>query len=67
MKVLSQKGLEKISELQDKYRFQNTVEIIEPEEVIDFLEDLRHAYYYGLNVDDDDIHWMDETLDVLTS
>ena len=67
MKVLSPEGLQKISELQDKYRFQNTFVITEPEEVIDFLTSLQHAYYYGLNVDDDDLHWLDETLEVLTS
>lgn len=67
MKVLSSKGLEKISELQDKYRFQNTFVITEPEEVIDFLTSLHHAYYNGLDVDHDDMHWIDEALEVLTS
>lgn len=67
MKVLSSKGLEKISELQDKYRFQNTFVITEPEEVIDFLTSLHHAYYDGLDVDDDDRDWINETLEVLTS
>lgn len=67
MKVLSSKGLEKISKLQDKYRFQITFEIIEPEEVIDFLTNLHHAYYDGLNIDDDDLDWIDKTLEVLTS
>lgn len=67
MKVLSPEGLEKISKLQDKYRFQNTFVITEPEEVIDFLTDLHHAYYNGLNVDNDDVNWIDKTLEVLTS
>lgn len=67
MKVLSSKGLEKMSELQDKYRFQTTFEITEPEKVIDFLTSLQHAYYYGLDVDDDDLDWIDKTLEVLTS
>ena len=67
MKVLSPEGLQKISDLQDKYRFQNTFVITEPEEVIDFLESLHHAYYDGLDVDHDDMEWIDETLEVLTS
>lgn len=65
--VLSKKGLEKISKLQDKYKFQTTFEIIEPEAVIDFLKDLRQAAFLGLSVEEEDSDWINNTLDVLTS
>ena len=67
MTVLSPLGLRKIVELQNKYKYQNVFEIIEPNEVIDFLEGLRYLYYQGLNIDQEDIDWIENTLDVLTS
>lgn len=65
--VLSQKGLQKISDLQDKYRFQNHVEIQDPEDVLQFLRDLKQAEYLGLNVDTEDSDWVELAIDKLIS
>jgi len=62
---LSVKGFEKISQLQDKYRFRNIFEIGDTAEAIEFLQGLRKVYYEGLNVDEEDIDWIENTLDVL--
>lgn len=62
---LSVKGLERISQLQDKYRFQNVFEISDTAEAIEFLQGLRKAYYEGLNVDEEDICWIKNALNVL--
>ena len=62
---LSVKGLEKISQLQDKYHFQNRFEIVDTTEAIEFLQGLRKVYYEGLNVNEEDIDWIENTLDVL--
>lgn len=67
MKVLSKKGLERISELQDKYRFMDKFEIIEPEEVLEFLRNLKEAEYLGLDIDQADSELIDEMLENLMS
>ena len=65
--TLTPVGFEKISKLQDKYRYQDTFEILETDEAIEFLEGLRQLYYSGLNIDSDDLDWIEEALDILTS
>ncbi len=65
--TLTPAGFEKIGALQDKYRFQNTFEIEDTDGAIEFLEDLCHSYYTGLNIDPDDLEWIETSIDVLTS
>ena len=65
--TLTPAGFEKIGTLQDKYRYQNTFEIVDTDEAIEFLEGLRHLYFDGLSIDSDDLRWIEDALDVLTS
>ena len=44
---LNDKGIEKLREIQDKYKFMNTFEI-EQDEVYNFCSNIRQAYYLGL-------------------
>lgn len=53
MKVLSVKGLDKLNDIANKYRFQNTFEI-EQHEVSNFCHDLLRCVHLGLNMDKDD-------------
>ena len=53
MKVLSIKGLDKLNDIADKYRFQNTFEI-EQHEASNFCRALLRCVHLGLNIDEDD-------------
>ena len=53
MKVLSVKGLDKLNDIANKYRFQNTFEI-EQHEASNFCHALLRCVHIGLNIDEDD-------------
>ena len=58
---------DKINNLQDKYRFQNTFAIEDDEQALDFLRDLKGAYLLGLVIDKEDLDWIDSTIETLIS
>ena len=58
---------DKINNLQDKYRFQNHIVIEDDEEALDFLRNLKGAHKLGLNLDREDLVWIDSTIEMLTS
>lgn len=41
MKRLNKKGLEMLENIQNKYKFQNTFQITEPEEIYDCCSDIK--------------------------
>lgn len=66
MKILSVKGLEKLNDISNKYRFQNTFEI-EQHEVSNFCHDLLRCVYLGLNIDEDDKVFVIDVIEKLES
>lgn len=64
MKRLNAKGMEKLNEISEKYRFKSTFEI-EQEEVYDFCNDILKAAYLGLDLDPEDLDWIAEVRDVM--
>lgn len=66
MKVLSVKGLDKLNDIANKYRFQNVFEI-EQHEVSKFCHDLLRCVYLGLNIDADDKDFIIAVIDALES
>ena len=62
MVVLNSVGMEKIEKIQDKYRFKNTFEL-EQHDIYDFCHDIKHAYYLGLNIDKEDLDFIDMVLE----
>lgn len=66
MKILSVKGLEKLNDISNKYRFQNTFEI-EQHEVSNFCHDLLCCVYLGLNIDEDDKVFVIDVIEKLES
>lgn len=59
---LNDKGMERISEIQDKYKFMNTFEI-EQDEVYNFCNNIKQAYYLGLCLDDEDLQFIEYVMD----
>ena len=59
---LNDKGIEKLREIQDKYKFMNTFEI-EQDEVYNFCSNIRQAYHLGLCLDDEDLDFIEEVMD----
>ena len=66
MKVLSAKGLEKLNDISNKYRFQNTFEI-EQHDVSNFCHDLLRCVHLGLNIDEDDKVFVIDVIEKLES
>lgn len=64
MVVLNSVGMEKIEKIQDKYRFKNTFEL-EQHDIYDFCHDIKQAYYLGLNIDKEDLDFIDMVLEKL--
>ena len=61
MVVLNNIGMEMIEKIQDKYRFKNTFEL-EQHDICDFCHDIKQAYYLGLNIDKEDLDFIDMVL-----
>lgn len=49
--------IERINTIADKYRFRNEFEITEVQ-VVDFCRGLMQAQYIGLNLDEDDLSFI---------
>ena len=64
MVVLNSVGMEKIEQIQDKYRFKNTFQL-EQHDIYDFCHDIVEAYYLGLNIDKEDLEFIDMVLEKL--
>ena len=50
MVILSAKGMERLEQIQDKYKFKNNYQL-EAHDVYEFCNDIRQAYYLGLCID----------------
>ena len=59
---LNDKGMERISEIQDKYKFMSAFEI-EQDEVYNFCSNIKQAYYLGLCLDDEDLQFIEYVMD----
>lgn len=64
MKRLNSKGMQRLNEISDKYRFKSTVEI-EQEESYDFCNDILEAAYLGLDLEPEDLEWIIEVRDAM--
>lgn len=59
---LNSVGMERIGQIQDKYRFKNSFEL-EPHDVYDFCNDIMKAYHLGLCIDDEDLEFIEMVLE----
>ena len=64
MKVLTTVGMQRIAEIQNKYKFQNTFEL-ETHDILGFCQDIKKAYYLGLNLDVEDLEFIEMVLEKL--
>ena len=55
---LNSAGMERIGQIQDKYRFKNNFEL-EAHDVYDFCKDILKAHYIGLCIDDEDLEFIE--------
>lgn len=62
MVILSAIGMERLRQIQDKYRFMNGFEL-EQHDVYEFCTRLREAYHMGLCLDDEDLEFIEEVLE----
>lgn len=53
--------VERINEIADKYKFRNNFEI-ESQEVMDFCRGIMQAQYLGLNLDEEDLEFVQKIL-----
>ena len=61
---LTNTGMERIGQIQDKYRFRNDFEL-EAHDVYDFCNAIRQAYHLGLCMDEEDLEFIEMVLDKL--
>lgn len=61
--TVSKRVLDRISNLQDKYHYQDTFAVESAEESIDFLEGLLELSCNGLSIEQEDLDWIEETVD----
>ena len=64
MIILNPVGMERLGQIQDKYRFMNAFEL-EQGDVYEFCTRIREAYYIGLCMDDEDIQFIEKVLERL--
>ena len=62
MVVLSKVGMERLEQIQDKYKFKANYQL-ETHDVYDFCNDIRQAYYLGLTLDEEDLEFIETVLD----
>ena len=55
-------GMERLEQIQDKYRFMNAFEL-EQDDVYEFCTRIREAYHIGLCMDDEDIEFIEKVLE----
>lgn len=63
--TLSSAGYARIAELQDKYKVDTTFEITETDAAREFLEDLRACYNHGLEIEQEDLEWIETVVNKL--
>lgn len=66
MVILSAIGMERLGQIQDKYRFMNGFEL-EQHDVYEFCTRLREAYHMGLCLDDEDLEFIEEVLEKISN
>ena len=54
---LNSAGMERIGQIQDKYRFKNNFEL-EAHDVYNFCNDILEAHYIGLCMDEEDLEFI---------
>ena len=64
MQVLNAKGMEKLNEIADRYRFRNIFDL-EQDEAYDFCHALYQAYLLGLRVYADDLDFIQMVMENL--
>ena len=62
MVVLNSVGMERLEQIQDKYKFKNNYQL-EAHDVYEFCNDIRQAYYLGLCIDKEDLEFIETVLD----
>lgn len=62
MIILNPVGMERLGQIQDKYRFMNAFEL-EQDDVYEFCTRIREAYHIGLCIDDEDIKFIEKVLE----
>ena len=58
MKRLNEKGMSRLGEIQNKYKFMDSFEL-EDDDVYEFCCNIMRAYELGLNLDDEDKNFID--------
>lgn len=66
MVILNAKGMERLEQIQDKYKFKDNYRL-ETHDVYDFCNDIRQAYYLGLCIDEEDLEFIEMVLDKISS
>ena len=66
MIILNPVGMERLGQIQDKYRFMNAFEL-EQDDVYEFCTRIIEAYHIGLCMDDEDIQFIERVLEKLCS
>ena len=61
--TISKRALDRVSNLQDKYHYQDTFVIESAEESIDFLEGLLELSCNGLSIEQEDLDWINEAVE----
>ena len=64
MAVLNTKGMEKLRQIQDKYKFMNAFEL-ERQDVYEFCTRIKDAYHIGLCMEDEDVDFIENVLEKL--
>lgn len=62
MIILSSAGMNRIEQIQDKYKFRNNFQL-ETHEIYDFCNAIKKAYYLGLCIDKEDLEFIDMILE----
>ena len=62
MKRLNEKGMNRLGEIQNKYKFMSAFEL-EDDDVYEFCHNIMRAYELGLNLDDEDKNFIDMIFD----
>ena len=62
MIVLNRRGMERIEQIQEKYKFKNDFQL-EAQDVYDFCNDIKKAYYLGLCLDEEDLEFIEMVLE----
>lgn len=64
MVILNSAGMEKLEQIQDKYKFKNNFQL-EAHDVYNFCNDIMKAYYLGLCIDEEDLEFIEVVLEAM--